>query len=61
MEKFIFKGIGDINYRSNVRDDVLYKINIRVYMNIYTVTEARSKLFQLVDETNIHHEPIYLL
>ncbi|WP_316353335.1 type II toxin-antitoxin system Phd/YefM family antitoxin [Candidatus Trichorickettsia mobilis] len=29
-------------------------------MTIYTTTEARSKLFQLVDETNKTHQPIYI-
>ena len=29
-------------------------------MTIYTATEARSKLFQLVDETNKTHQPIYI-
>ena len=29
-------------------------------MTIYTTTEARSKLFQIVNETNETHEPIYI-
>lgn len=29
-------------------------------MTIYTATEARTKLFKLVDETNKTHEPIYI-
>jgi prevent-host-death family protein len=33
-------------------------IKIRFSMNIYTVTEARKKIFQLIDNANQHHEPI---
>lgn len=29
-------------------------------MNIYTSTQARTKLFNLIDETNHTHEPIYI-
>lgn len=29
-------------------------------MNIYTTTQARAKLFHLIDETNNTHEPIYI-
>lgn len=29
-------------------------------MNIYTTTQARAKLFHLIDETNHTHEPIYI-
>ncbi len=29
-------------------------------MNIYTSTQARAKLFHLIDETNLTHEPIYI-
>lgn len=29
-------------------------------MNIYTSTQARAKLFNLIDETNQTHEPIYI-
>ena len=29
-------------------------------MNIYTSTQARAKLFNLIDETNNTHEPIYI-
>ena len=29
-------------------------------MTIYTSTQARSKLFHLIDETNQTHEPIYI-
>ena len=29
-------------------------------MNIYTSTQARAKLFNLIDETNHSHEPIYI-
>lgn len=29
-------------------------------MTIYTTTEARSKLFQIVNETNQTHEPVYI-
>jgi len=29
-------------------------------MTIYTSTQARAKLFNLIDETNQTHEPIYI-
>ena len=29
-------------------------------MTIYTITQARAKLFHLIDETNQTHEPIYI-
>lgn len=29
-------------------------------MEIYTSTQARAKLFHLIDETNHTHEPIYI-
>ena len=29
-------------------------------MTIYSSTQARAKLFQLIDETNQTHEPIYI-
>ena len=29
-------------------------------MTIYTSTQARAKLFHLIDETNQTHEPIYI-
>jgi len=29
-------------------------------MQVYTLTEARAKLFNLVDEVQTSHEPIYL-
>ena len=29
-------------------------------MTIYTITQARANLFNIVDETNITHEPIYI-
>ena len=29
-------------------------------MNIYTSTQARTKLFHLIDETNHTNEPIYI-
>lgn len=29
-------------------------------MNIYTSTQARAKLFNLINETNHTHEPIYI-
>lgn len=29
-------------------------------MSIYTSTQARAKLFNLIDETNNTHEPIYI-
>ena len=29
-------------------------------MTIYTSTQARAKLFHLIDETNHTHEPIYI-
>lgn len=29
-------------------------------MTIYTSTQARAKLFTLIDETNHTHEPIYI-
>ena len=29
-------------------------------MTIYTTTEARSKLFQIVNETNQTHQPIFI-
>ena len=29
-------------------------------MTIYTSTQARAKLFNLIDETNQSHEPIYI-
>lgn len=29
-------------------------------MTIYTTTEARSKLFQIVNEINRTHEPVYI-
>lgn len=29
-------------------------------MNVYTTTQARAKLFNLIDETNKTHEPIYI-
>lgn len=29
-------------------------------MTIYTTTQARAKLFSLVEETNANHEPIYI-
>lgn len=29
-------------------------------MSIYTSTQARAKLFHLIDETNDSHEPIYV-
>lgn len=29
-------------------------------MSILTVTEARTKLFKLVDEINISHEPVFI-
>lgn len=29
-------------------------------MSIYTSTQARAKLFHLIDETNHTHEPIYI-
>ncbi|HJD58955.1 MAG: type II toxin-antitoxin system Phd/YefM family antitoxin [Rickettsia sp.] len=29
-------------------------------MTIYTSTQARAKLFNLIDETNKTHEPIYI-
>lgn len=29
-------------------------------MNIYTSTQVRAKLFNLIDETNHTHEPIYI-
>ena len=29
-------------------------------MTIYTSTQARAKLFHLIDETNKTHEPIYV-
>ena len=29
-------------------------------MNIYTTTQARAKLYHIVNETNQTHEPIYI-
>ena len=29
-------------------------------MTIYTSTQARTKLFSLIDQTNTTHEPIYI-
>ena len=29
-------------------------------MSIYTSTQARAKLFNIIDETNHTHEPIYI-
>lgn len=29
-------------------------------MSIYTSTQARTKLFNIIDETNNTHEPIYI-
>lgn len=31
-----------------------------LFMTIYTSTQARAKLFSLIDETNQTHEPIYI-
>ncbi len=37
-----------------------YKLHLEPTMNIYTSTQARAKLFSLIDETNQTHEPIYI-
>jgi prevent-host-death family protein len=44
----------------NVRYDVLFEKNMRCPMPTLSATEARTKLYRLIDETSLTHEPIVI-